>query len=778
MPPSPPDDYLPSKKELIDFLNKSDENTTRRDIARAFGVKGAQRAELRSLLREMEADGLIEKDSKKNHHSSGTLPPVLPVDIMSIDDDGDLLCMPSSWRSEHQPPMIRLSRKDAERTKPTPGVGDRLLARLKSEGDDGYSVQVIKPIGKSAHRFLAVFRKTRFGGVADPVERRARNKFTIEKNDTRGADEGDLVWCEAINRRGSSATRARVREITSHIDNKNAYSIIALASHGIPIELPQAAFEEAENASLPQLGKREDLRNVPLLTIDPADAKDHDDAVWATQDQSPDNKGGFKVIVAIADVSWFVRPGSALDSEAHDRGNSVYLPDRVVPMLPEKLSNDLCSLREGEDRPCLAVEMTIDREGNKTQHRFTRAMMRSAARLSYEDAQARINALVQNKSTSENAIDTTLDHLYTAFQARWKEREKRNPLDLDLPERRIILNQEGDVERIDRKDRLDTHRLIEEFMILANVAAAETLEAKRTPQIYRIHEVPDTEKLDATRDYLSTLDYALVKTGAVRPRHFNQILKIAAERDQKAMVSEVVLRTQRQAIYSTENFGHFGLNLGRYSHFTSPIRRYADLTVHRALVKACKLGAGGQSAAEAEGLADTADLISNLERRAMAAERESTDRYLAAYLEDRLGDEFDGNIRGVTRFGVFVALDETGADGFVPMRALGFERFRFDQAAHAVVGESSGGRYFLGQKVTVRLAEAAPITGGLRFDMLSSPAKATSKTKSTKHKKATNKPKGDKARKQRNRETQPSAKKTTRKKKSRSNAKSRKNPMA
>ena len=492
------------------------------------------------------------------------------------------------------------------------------------------------------------------------------------------------------------------------------------------MELPSHVIEEAEKAIPPSLGDREDLRDVPLLTIDPADAKDHDDAVFAVADDDPSNKGGYIVIVAIADVSWFVKPGSALDKEARTRGNSVYLPDRVIPMLPERLSNNLCSLREHEDRPCLAVELKIAEDGRKLSHRFMRAMMRSAARLSYEEAQERM------QGDAKGVVDDTLRTLNAAFAARWTERSKRAPLDLDLPERRIVFAEDGTVERITLRERKDAHRLIEEFMILANVAAAETLETKTTRQIYRVHDAPDEEKLATTREYLESLGYSLTKGGSVRPVNFNQLLKLAGEQNQKEMVSEIVLRTQQQAVYATENVGHFGLNLARYSHFTSPIRRYADLTIHRALVKACKLGQGGQTKEEEEELDDTAELISDLERRAMAAERESKDRYLASYLEERVGDEFEGRVRGVTRFGLFVSLHETGADGFVPMRSLGFERFRYEEERHAVVGENTGGSYFLGQDVSVRLAEAAPLTGGLRFDMLTPPVSGKKTKRTTK----------------------------------------------
>lgn len=746
----------PSKKEILAFVKESGADATRRDIARAFGVRGEARADLRALLKEMEADGAINLKAGKRVKIAGALPPVAPIDVMSVDEDGDLLCLPAGWQGEEEPPMIRIAASRAARRKPAPGVGDRLLARLKPAGDDGYEADIIKAIGKGAHRFLAVYRKKRRGGIAEPVERRARNTFDIDAGDEAGAKDGDLVWVETKNARGYGPRKARVRAVEGHVDDRNAYSTIALANHGIPTEFPAAVLAEAKKAKLPSGDPREDLRATPLLTIDPADAKDHDDAVFAEPDADPANKDGYRVIVAIADVSAFVRPGGALDKEAVKRGNSVYLPDRVVPMLPEHLSNGLCSLRAGEDRPCLAVEMILDARGVKKRHRFMRATMRSAAKLSYEEAQA-----ISEGGRAARDIKSAVAHLFDAFRARWKERAKRAPLDLDLPERRILLKKNGEVDKIVLRERFDAHRVIEEFMILANVAAAETLERARMNLVYRVHDHPDPEKLEAVRDYLQTLDYSLVKGGSVRPANFNQLLKIAETRGEKEMVSEVVLRAQRQAVYATENAGHFGLNLPRYAHFTSPIRRYADLTVHRALVKACKLGGGGQSDVEAIALPDIAEQISDLERRAMAAEREATDRYLAGYLEHREGAMFEARIRGVTKFGLFVMLDETGADGFIPMRNLGFERFRFEEARHSLIGETTGGIYRLGQSVTVRLIEATPIRGGLVFDMQSEPLPAEKKPRrksgkpAAKARKTSAKPTRKKAKKRRKANAKP-----------------------
>ena len=717
---------MPSRQEIIDYIAQSDGTAVRRDIARAFNIKGEARAELRDLLKTMEQDGALERAGKSRFVKADALPPVAPVDVISVDEDGDLLCSLVNWRGDGDPPIIRLSERKAAKQKPPPGIGDRLLVRLNQEGGNFYDASVIKSIGKGAHRFLAVYRQKKNGGIAEPVERRARNTFTVEKQDSNGAKDGDLVWIEAKNARGYGPKKARVRAVEGHVDDKSAFSLIALASHGIPLTFADDVLEEADKATLPTLSDRTDLRDIPLLTIDPADAKDHDDAVWAAPDDAPENPGGFKVIVAIADVSFFVRPGSKLDREALRRGNSTYLPDRVVPMLPERLSTDLCSLRENEDRPCLAVEMILTSQGVKKSHRFMRAMMRSAGKLAYEDAQAIIDG------TDANPVHTqTVRCVHAAYRARLEERRKRAPLELELPERRIVLNKHGTVKEIVRKERFDAHKLIEEFMILANVAAAETLERRKMRQIYRVHDTPDPERLDGVRDHLDTLGYTLIKGPSVRPTHFNQILKIAEKREQKEMVSDIILRAQRQAVYATDNLGHFGLNLARYSHFTSPIRRYADLTVHRALVSACKLGSGGQTDEEASSLYQVAQQISDLERRSIAAEREATDRYLSSFLSDRIGAEFDGRIRGVTRYGLFVMLDETGADGFIPMRTLGFERFRFEEDRQLLIGETTKLVYRLGQAVRVLLAEATPLTGGLRFEMLSDPEADPSRKKSS-----------------------------------------------
>ena len=499
------------------------------------------------------------------------------------------------------------------------------------------------------------------------------------------------------------------------MESPRTVSLIAIHAHGIPDVFPQEVLDEATRAEPVDAHGRTDLRKFPLVTIDPEDARDHDDAVWATPDTDPGNRGGHIVIVAIADVAHYVTPGSALDGEARKRGNSVYFPDRVVPMLPEQLSADLCSLKENVDRHCFAVRMVFDARGAKRRHEFLRGIMRSAARLTYKQAQTAFDG--KPDGSTAHLQDKVMQPLWNAYRVLAQARDARGPLDLDLPERRIIIGANGKIESIGFRERLESMRLIEEFMIQANVAAAEVLEKARNPLIYRVHEEPSQEKLMAFSDYLKTINISFAKGQVMKPAAFNRILAQAKNGPHAEVINDVVLRTQAQAVYAPGNIGHFGLNLSHYAHFTSPIRRYADLIVHRALIRALKLGEGGQTDGEIARLEETAEHISMTERRAMAAERDSVDRYVAAFMEERVGAIFEGRVSGVTRFGLFLRLKETGADGLLPMRALGQEFFRHDLKRHALVGSRSGTTYRLGDILKVKLVEAAPLTGGLRFEL-------------------------------------------------------------
>jgi ribonuclease R len=688
---------------------------TKRDLVRAFGVKGFERQALKQILSELKVEGAIEKGPKKSYVPSGELPEVAVLEIFGEDPDGELLGRPVEWTSNTAPPVVLIVPGREDTTRPI-GRGERVLARIarSKEGSAPYEGQIIKRLGASVHRVLGVLARTHGRLSIEPIDRKTRHSFSVDERELSGAREGELVLAEPLAGRVTGAPRARIIERLGSLNEPKTVSLIAIHAHGIPTEFPREAILEAERAQPVGLAGRTDLRKTPFVTIDPEDARDHDDAVWAGPDTDPNNKGGHIVLVAIADVAHYVTPASALDREAFKRGNSVYFPDRVVPMLPEALSADLCSLRENEDRPCLAVHMVFDAQGVKRRHEFLRGIMRSAARLTYAQAQAAFDGKPDAKLSPLQA--NVMRPLWAAYRAAAHARDARSPLDLDLPERRIVIGNDGKIQSIAFRERLESMRLIEEFMIMANVSAAESLEKARQPLIYRVHE--SKEKLFAFSDYLKSIGLAFAKGQVMKPAVFNRILARAKGTPHQEVINDVVLRTQAQAVYAPENVGHFGLNLPRYAHFTSPIRRYADLVVHRALIRACNLGQDGLTDNEIARLGETSDHISATERRAMAAERDSVDRYVAAFMEDRVGAVFQGRIAAVTRFGLFVRLAETGADGLLPMRALGFEFFRHDEKRHALVGARSGKAYRLGDKIAVRLAEAAPLTGGLRFDLV------------------------------------------------------------
>jgi ribonuclease R len=716
---------IPTKDDLLAFIGRQPGKVGTREIARAFGLKNADRVLLKGMLRELADEGRIEGRHNKLHHA-GALPSVVLADIVSRDRDGELLATPSEWDEvERGPaPKIRIHMPRKARPGEVPGVGDHALVRAEQtrDGEDAvpYRGRVIKILDRAKHRVLGVFRALPSGGGRlVPVDKKSLGReLNIPPGATLEAQDGDLLACEVSRSGRYGLPSARVTERLGSLKSERAVSLIAISAHGIPSVFGREVIAEAEAARPATPAGREDWRDVPLVTIDPVDAKDHDDAVYARPDPDPANRGGFIVDVAIADVAHYVRPGSALDREALARGNSVYFPDRVVPMLPERISNDLCSLRPGEDRAALAVRMIIGANGRKRSHTFHRVLMRSAAKLHYAQAQAAIDG--HTDETSGPLLKDVIAPLYDAYGALKIARSERNPLDLDLPERKILLKPDGTVDRVVTPERLDAHRLIEEFMILANVAAAETLEHARTPLIYRVHDEPSPAKLEVLREFLGTIDISLPKGGVLRTEQFNHILARVKGRDVETLVNQIVLRSQSQAEYAAENYGHFGLNLRRYAHFTSPIRRYADLIVHRALIRALNLGSDGLPPdTEVEALAEIGAEISATERRAMAAERETADRLIAHFLADRIGATFEGHIAGVTRAGLFIKLDDTGADGFVPARTIGNDYFRYIENQQALTGDESGETYRLGDRATVRLVEAAPVAGALRFEILS-----------------------------------------------------------
>jgi len=706
-------DRLPTRQQILEFIRGSEVPVGKREIARAFGIKGAERIPLKAMLKELEQAGEVDRGRHRRMARPGSLPEVSVLDVLGPDADGELLAAPAT--GEGAAPRIFLL--PDRMAKPALAKGDRVLARLRRLDAESYEAKVIRRLPAVPARIVGVFERAADGsGRIRPAGKRARSEFRVASANAVGARPGEIVLAQALPGRQLGLPQARIVERLGHHAGPRSASLLSIYEHDIPNVFDGEAEALASAAEPVGLSGRTDLRRLPLVTIDGEDARDFDDAVHAAPDEDPKNPGGFVLTVAIADVAHYVRPGDALDRAAYWRGNSVYFPDRVVPMLPEALSNGLCSLKPEEDRGCLAVRMVIDAEGKKLRHRFTRALMRSSARLTYNQVQAAADG--QPDETAAPLVESAIKPLYGAFRALLAARHKRGTLDLDLPERRVVLNAAGEVTSVATRVRHDSHRLIEEFMIAANVAAAETLERARQPCMYRVHDQPDAAKVEALRDFVATLGLVLARGQVIRPKMFTRLLEQASASPFTEMVHELVLRSQSQAVYSPVNLGHFGLALARYCHFTSPIRRYSDLLVHRALITGCRLGDGGLPPGAGDGFEALGQHISTTERRAAAAERDAVDRFIAGFLARRLGEILPGRVTGVTRFGLFIRLDETGADGLVPINSLPDDFYDHDESRHCLVGRRWGAVYRLGERAMARIIQAEPITGGLVLELV------------------------------------------------------------
>jgi ribonuclease R len=696
---------LPSYAALIEFLRANPGALGAREVARAFGLGPAELPGLRGVLRAIERSGELTGTGDRKFAVGPPLPEIMPVERYGSDADGFALARPLAAPGGEAAPSFRLIGEAGDELAP----GERALARLIRRDSGEVEAEIIRRLDAAASRIVGVFRRTREGGVIVAADRRDKSEYQVLGHDAVGLGDDEMVVAEELPSR-RFGKRARVVERLGPASAPGAISRMVIAAFDIPAEFPAGTLAEAAAAGpLSDRAGRTDLRELALVTIDDSDARDFDDAVWAERDRDATD-GGWHIVVAIADVGHYVTPGSALDREAARRGNSVYFPDRVVPMLPEALSNDLCSLRPDEDRPCLAVHLWIDAAGHKRRHRFERAIMRSAARLTYDAVQT-----AHDGSPAEPVplASDRLAALYGAFAALDHARRARGALMLDRAEHRVVLDVNKHPIAVVPRTRLDSHRLIEEFMILANIAAAEEIEARHQACVYRVHDVPDPEKLAALRDFLDELGIhglTLAKGQAIRPELFNRVLERAAGTPEASVINELVLRTQAQAAYSPNNIGHFGLALPRYAHFTSPIRRYADLLVHRALI------AGAVPAREASAaFGAIAEHISATERRATAAERTALDRYRATLLGSAIGTVFAARVTGVARFGLFVTLPETGTDGLVPISSLPSDYYEHDAARHRLVGRRSARIFALGDPVTVALVEADAIGGRLMF---------------------------------------------------------------
>jgi ribonuclease R len=707
---------VPTRDELLAFIKESATPVGKREIARAWGLKGDQRIELKELLRDLRDTGDIAADRAKTFKDPKALTDITVLEIVRVDHDGHLLAVPRRHDEEKDgpPPRIEID-PHGSRSTAAPAVGDRVLASLKRRGRATYEARIIRRLGSGPKKILGLYEEPtgRNGlGTVTPTDRKLRRQFDVRPADRNGAVPGDIVWIEETG--GHLSHRAHVVERIGPICDPRTVSLISIAANDVPIEFPQAALDEAERAKAAPLGDRLDLRRTPLVTIDGEDARDFDDAVFAEPD--PAHPGGWRLVVAIADVAWYVRPDKPLDRAAYRRGTSVYFPDRVVPMLPEALSNHWCSLVPREDRPVLVAEMWIDGEGHLKRHRFHRAMMRSVARLTYTRVQRAMDGMPDEETGA--LLEPVIKPLYGAYRVLLEAREKRGALDLDLPERLVRLGEDGRIAEIGVRERLDSHKLIEEFMVLANVAAAQALEQRHTPCLYRVHDEPDPAKLEALREFLGTLGIAVPTGQRLRPADLNRVLQAVARKPVTRLVNETILRSQSQAVYSPDNLGHFGLALARYAHFTSPIRRFPDLIVHRALIAAYGLGEGGLPEGDRGRFEEFGEHLSMCERRAVAAERGAMDRYVAAYMAQHVGASFPGRVTSVTRFGLFLSLDGTGADGLLPIRSLGHEFFRHEEGRQMLIGERTGESFGLGDRLRVKLAEADAATGGLLFELV------------------------------------------------------------
>ena len=705
---------LPTKKQIQDWIKDNPKKSSKREIAKAFGIKGSMRVELKKVLKELTLSGEIDKN-KKSFKNPNQLPSVCILQMMASTSDGDLFARPVDWKGDEPEPIVLMVFRASD---PALAYGDRVLAKVSIVQDEQYQYEgrIIRVLKKTPKNTLGIFKETSEGGRILPIEKSGR-EWSVKLSDALDAKDGELVEAEQIKgKRASGLYAARVINIVGDPSGPKAVSLIAIHQHGIPHQFPEDVLNESENSNFSVDAKREDLTKIPFVTIDPSDARDHDDAVYSHPDKDPSNVGGHVLWVAIADVAHFVKPGSALDKEARKRGNSTYFADRVVPMLPDRLSGDLCSIHEGIERPCLAVCITIDKSGKKLKQTFHRANIKSVASLNYEEVQKSVEGTVNEKVKPH--FENVIKPLYECYFCLKKSKDCRQPLDLDLPERKVELFKNGRVKAVVLKERFDSHRLIEEFMILANVAAAEELSKARSEFLYRVHEEPTPEKLNALREVAQSAGFNLAKGQVLQTSHLNDLLTKSKQSDLSELISMTTLRSMSQAYYSRENFGHFGLALKKYAHFTSPIRRYSDLITHRALISSLGLGCDGLKEMDSEKLEGTAKHISDTERRSMVAERDTTDRYLASYLSEKVGNEFEGKISGVAKFGFFVRLNESGAEGIVPVRTLGTDFYYYDDRTNTLRGSETGLIIGLGQRATVRLKEVDPIAGGIAFDAL------------------------------------------------------------
>ena len=689
-------------EEVLDYLKAQSSPVTKRDVARAFHIKGNDRIHLKKILKDLKEKNEIQGGSGgRKIGLTDALPERVVVEITGLDSMGDLLARPLEWPADKPMPQITIT---ADKLIPPAGVGDVVQVSVKPIGNRLYEGATLRRMTAGENHMVGIYED----GYVHSVDRRLSRDFELVRvPPSIKLQNKDIVVADIPMVRDRNPKATFIKKI-GNFSQAFAPTLIAIYQHSLPVAFTEAAEKQAQNLKVPPVDKdHEDLRQIPFVTIDGEDARDFDDAVWAEETNE-----GFHVMVGIADVAWYVRPGSALDMDARLRGNSTYFPDRVLPMLPFELSNGVCSLNPNETRAAMVCEVWLNKQGKKLRHTFRRALIKSVRRLTYPEVQDALDG-----KTPIVGMEREIDTLHRVYRVLAKLRANRGVLELDVPERQVILDKKGHVKAIKVRESLDSMKLIEELMILANVAAAETLEGADVPTMYRVHDRPSDEKRERLNAFLTSLHYKAVREDAA-PRDFNDILLKADGTKQDYAINEFVLRSQSQAEYSPENIGHFGLALSHYAHFTSPIRRYADVLVHRALIKALHLGAGALTSEEADTFDNIAEHISATERQSAAAEMDAVDRYTASFLSGREGEVFTGRISSVTTFGLFVAIDEYGADGFVPFRLMTGDYYEYDDEAQRLVGRGSGKTYQMGDEIRVVLMECEPETGSLLFKPL------------------------------------------------------------
>ncbi len=684
---------IPSPNALIEFLEQAGRPLKLKAIAASFGLKG-QRAEAQLVdrLRGMVSAGQILQNRRNEYCLTAKLD--LVTGTVSGHRDGFGFVA----RDDGQGDDIYLSAREMRSL----FDGDRVAVSIKGTDRRGRAEgRLVEVLERGVREVAGQFIRERGIGLVIPDNPRIVHRVLIPRAQTGGAKPGQIVVAEIVDfPTPVQQATGRITSVIGAPDDKGIATEIAIHSHGIPSRWPRAVCDDTEGfgKTVPTTAKRgrTDLRDVDLVTIDGADARDFDDAVYCEKSGS-----GWRLLVAIADVSHYVEVGSALDQEATKRGTSVYFPDRVVPMLPEVLSNGLCSLNPKVDRLCMVCDMQVDPAGKVTRSKFYEAVMRSKARLTY----GQVGAFLEGKSKKSvpGPLQSTIRELHALYRAFAKARGRRGAIEIDLPQTKFKLNDDGEIDRIEVVPRNDAHRLIEECMIAANVEAAKFLKHHRIPGLYRVHAKPDPDRFDELRLYLVSLGLKVAHSDHVQPRHFTQMIRQTADRPDAASIMMAMLRSLMHAEYSPTNIGHFGLALDAYAHFTSPIRRYPDLLVHRAVRHIVRGGKPGKFAYSGRDMERLGAITSAHEKRAEDATRDVEAWLKCQYMEQHLGDDFDGVITGVTHFGIFVQITDLLVDGLVHVTSLDNDYYHYDPGSQQLVGERTGQKYKLGESMRVKV---------------------------------------------------------------------------